>query len=59
MKQSQVASEPVSSVQWVRRELVRANDYNPNRVSPRELGLLKLSIIQDGWTPTDRDGCGR
>ena len=32
------------------RNRLKANDYNPNRVSPRELGLLKLSIMEDGYT---------
>ena len=27
-----------------------ANDYNPNRVAPPELALLKTSIVEDGWT---------
>ena len=43
-------NEPISAVQWVSRELLQANDYNPNRVMSKELGLLKLSIMSDGWT---------
>lgn len=42
--------QPVSSVQWVERAALHANDYNPNRVAPPELRLLKLSILEDGWT---------
>jgi ParB-like chromosome segregation protein Spo0J len=30
--------------------MLRANSYNPNRVPPPELALLRLSILQDGWT---------
>lgn len=41
---------PVSRVQWVDREKLHANDYNPNHVAPTELGLLELSILEDGWT---------
>jgi ParB-like chromosome segregation protein Spo0J len=29
---------------------LKANNYNPNRVAPPELELLKISIIEDGWT---------
>jgi ParB-like chromosome segregation protein Spo0J len=42
--------QPVSHVLWVPRESLRGNDYNPNRVAPPELKLLKLSIVEDGWT---------
>lgn len=42
--------QPVSRVQWVPRGKLRANGYNPNRVAPPELDLLKLSITEDGWT---------
>lgn len=42
--------QPVSAVVWVRRDQLAANDYNPNRVAPPELALLKVSILADGWT---------
>lgn len=42
--------QPISRVQWVPRGKLRANNYNPNAVAPPELELLKLSIIEDGWT---------
>ena len=29
---------------------LKANAYNPNRVAPPELDLLRLSITEDGWT---------
>ena len=43
-------NQPVGTVRWVRRELVAANDYNPNAVAPPELRLLKISLLSDGWT---------
>lgn len=43
-------SEPVDCVQWVREELVIANDYNPNSVAPPEMELLHTSILEDGYT---------
>lgn len=45
-----VRDHPVSSVQWVASELVKANDYNPNSVAPPEMELLELSIANDGYT---------
>ena len=41
---------PVSNVQWVKTELVFANDYNPNKVAPPEMKLLERSIEADGFT---------
>lgn len=43
-------TQPVSRVQWVARAKLKANNYNPNRVAPPELDLLRLSILEDGWT---------
>ena len=31
---------PLASLQWVDREKLRANDYNPNKVSEDNLKLL-------------------
>lgn len=42
--------QPVSDVLWVPREDLLPNDYNPNHVPPRELALLRHSILVDGWT---------
>lgn len=42
--------EPVDCVQWVKSELVEANDYNPNSVAPPEMELLHTSISEDGYT---------
>lgn len=41
---------PLSSLQWVDRTLLRANDYNPNKVSEENLKLLIQSILTNGWT---------
>lgn len=43
-------SEPVDCVQWVKEDLVIANDYNPNSVAPPEMELLHTSIQEDGYT---------
>lgn len=45
-----VEAQPVSGVQWVQRGKLKANAYNPNKVAPPELELLKRSILEDGWT---------
>lgn len=41
---------PLKSLQWVDRNKLRANDYNPNRVSKENLQLLTQSILTNGWT---------
>ena len=43
-------SEPVDCVIWVQNDSIFANDYNPNSVAPPEMELLKLSILNDGYT---------
>lgn len=43
-------SEPVDLVEWVKADVVHANDYNPNSVAPPEMELLRLSIMADGYT---------
>lgn len=42
--------EPVDCVLWVKNHVVEANDYNPNSVAPPEMELLKVSILNDGYT---------
>ena len=42
--------EPVDCVLWVKNNEVTANDYNPNKVAPPEMELLKVSIMNDGYT---------
>ena len=41
---------PLSSLQWVDRERLRANDYNPNKLTEDNLKLLTQSILTNGWT---------
>lgn len=41
---------PALGPQLVRAEEVRGNDYNPNRVAPPEMRLLRHSIARDGVT---------
>lgn len=41
---------PVSQVAWVQREALSANDWNPNHQAPPEAKLLKISILENGWT---------
>lgn len=41
---------PLSTLQWVDRTQLHANDYNPNKVSEDNLKLLTQSILTNGWT---------
>lgn len=41
---------PVLNVQLVKVTEVQGNEYNPNKVAPPEMKLLKLSIQKDGIT---------
>ena len=43
-------SFPVLNVKMVDINKVVANDYNPNKVAPPEMKLLKHSIEEDGYT---------
>ena len=43
-------SAPLSTLEWVDRNLLKPNDYNPNKVSRDNLELLKQSILTNGWT---------
>lgn len=47
---SPFANEPIDCVLWVKNDAVQANDYNPNSVAPPEMELLRLSILNDGYT---------
>lgn len=42
--------QPLSTLQWVDRKQLKANDYNPNKVSEDNLQLLIQSILTNGWT---------
>ena len=41
---------PLNSLRWINRGLLKANDYNPNKVSEENLKLLVQSILTNGWT---------
>lgn len=47
---SKIKKQPISNIEWVPRDSIEANDYNPNKQAPPEHRLLKVSILQDGWT---------
>lgn len=42
--------KPVKNVQIVDRDLLKPNDYNPNKVLEENLRLLEQSILTNGWT---------
>lgn len=42
--------KPIANVQIVDRNLLKPNDYNPNKVTEENLKLLEQSIITNGWT---------
>ncbi|GHV78623.1 hypothetical protein AGMMS49944_04140 [Spirochaetia bacterium] len=42
--------QPVDHIIWVPCDQVHPNDYNPNAVAKKEMGLLKKSIQSDGYT---------
>ncbi|MCQ2059782.1 MAG: ParB N-terminal domain-containing protein [Bacteroidaceae bacterium] len=41
---------PLKNVQIVDRDLLKPNNYNPNKVSEQNLQLLVQSILTNGWT---------
>lgn len=43
-------NHPVLTVKLIEAENVQSNDYNPNKVAPPEMDLLRLSILRDGVT---------
>lgn len=42
--------QPIDNIRWVDRNTLKPNYYNPNKVASPELKLLKVSILEDGWT---------
>ncbi len=42
--------KPLKSLQFVDRDTLKPNNYNPNKVSRQNLDLLKQSILTNGWT---------
>jgi len=49
-KNSVLKTQPINRIKWVKIEEVTPNDYNPNSVAKKEMGLLYTSIKQDGYT---------
>jgi hypothetical protein len=45
-----IDDQPVSRVEWIPREKLSANFWNPNKQAPPEYRLLKISILENGWT---------
>lgn len=45
----EIKDMPISNVEWVDVKKLSANDYNPNVVYSKEMELLKLSILKNGW----------
>lgn len=41
---------PLGSLQWIDRNTLKPNNYNPNKVSRDNLQLLVQSILTNGWT---------
>lgn len=42
--------KPISNVKIVNRDLLKPNNYNPNRVMEENMKLLEQSILNNGWT---------
>ena len=42
--------KPIRNVKIVDRDLLKPNDYNPNKVLEGNLALLEQSIMTNGWT---------
>ena len=49
MSESKLTS-PLSTLRWIEHDLLKPNDYNPNKVSKENLKLLTQSILSNGWT---------
>ena len=47
---SPLKEQPVNRIKWVDINKVSPNDYNPNSVAKKEIGLLYTSILHDGYT---------
>ena len=45
-----IDNQPMSHVEWVHRDNLFANNYNPNKVAPPEWALLRTSLLEDGWS---------
>lgn len=47
---SKKKKQPLDKIEWLHRDKIKPNNYNPNKVAPPEMNLLKRSILEDGWT---------
>ena len=47
---SPLKDQPINRVLWVNINDIFPNDYNPNSVAKKEMGLLYTSILHDGYT---------
>lgn len=45
-----IDDQPVSRVEWVPRGSLSSNAWNPNVQAPPEHKLLKVSLLENGWT---------
>tara|TARA_R100001460_G_scaffold25382_3_gene51012 strand:- start:7096 stop:7608 length:513 start_codon:yes stop_codon:yes gene_type:complete len=43
------SEDPIANIEWICVDSLKANDYNPNVVLNKELKLLELSIMRNGW----------
>lgn len=41
---------PLRNIRFVERDMLKPNNYNPNKVSEQNLELLVQSILVNGWT---------
>ncbi len=49
-KQERDLLAAIRNVQFIDRDQLKPNDYNPNKVSEANLELLMQSILTNGWT---------
>jgi ParB-like chromosome segregation protein Spo0J len=45
-----MTKHPVDDIEWIDRNDLRPNNYNPNVQARPEFDLLMTSILEDGWT---------
>lgn len=41
--------QPLEAIRWIKADNLHANSWNPNVVMNRELRLIELSILSQGW----------
>ena len=42
--------QPIDNIEWVERDMLTPNNYNPNKMTKYDFELLVISILEDGWT---------